>query len=134
MPRSGRSNDRDASPRSSACRTGASSWAPSWDRIPSRSSAPMRCSSREQPLTPTASPALAPDRVRLVLLVIVLAGLGLAVWLRLAPIFADFAFGDGGLFWVMAKDLRNNGFLPPDVTTYNTGDIPWVYPPIGIYL
>ena len=56
------------------------------------------------------------------------------VWLRLAPIFADFAFGDGGLFWVMANDLRDNGFVPPDVTTYNTGDIPWVYPPIGIYL
>jgi len=94
----------------------------------------MRCSNREQPLTRTASPALAPDRVRLVLLVMVLAGLALAVWLRLAPIFADFAFGDGGLFWVMANDLRDNGFLPPDVTTYNTGDIPWVYPPIGIYL
>jgi hypothetical protein len=94
----------------------------------------MRCSNREQPLTRIASPALAPDRVRLVLLVIVLAGLGLAVWLRLAPIFADFAFGDGGLFWVMANDLRDNGFLAPAVTTYNTGDIPWVYPPIGIYL
>ena len=94
----------------------------------------MRCSSREQPLTQSGERALAPDRVRLVLLVIVLAGLGLAVWLRLAPIFADFAFGDGGLFWVMANDLRDNGFVPPDVTTYNTGDIPWVYPPIGIYL
>ena len=34
----------------------------------------------------------------------------------------------------MANDLRDNGFLPPDVTTYNTGDIPWVYPPLGIYL
>jgi hypothetical protein len=57
-----------------------------------------------------------------------------AVWLRLAPIFADFAFGDGGLFWVMANDLRENGFLPPMTTSYNTGDIPWVYPPMGIYL
>src|SRR6187551_2233117 len=94
----------------------------------------MRSSRDEQALTRTALPALAPDRVRRVLLVIVLAGLALAAWLRLAPIFADFAFGDGGLFWVMANDLRNNGFLPPDVTTYNTGDIPWVYPPIGIYL
>jgi hypothetical protein len=94
----------------------------------------MRSSRDEQPLTRTSLPALAPDRVRLVLLVIVLAGLALAAWLRLAPIFADFAFGDGGLFWVMANDLRDNGFVPPDVTTYNTGDIPWVYPPIGIYL
>lgn len=57
-----------------------------------------------------------------------------AVWLRLAPVFADFAFGDGGLFWVMANDLRENGFLAPMTTSYNTGDIPWVYPPLGIYL
>lgn len=61
-------------------------------------------------------------------------GIAVAVWLRLAPFFADFAFGDGGLFWVMANDLRGNGFVPPAVTTYNTGDIPWVYPPLGIYL
>jgi hypothetical protein len=61
-------------------------------------------------------------------------GIAVAVWLRLAPIFADFAFGDGGLFWVMANDLRNNGFIPPDFTTYNTGDIPWVYPPLGLYI
>jgi hypothetical protein len=78
--------------------------------------------------------ALATDRAGLVLLVIVAAGIAAAIWLRLAPIFTDFAFGDGGLFWVMANDLRDNGFVPPDVTTYNTGDIPWVYPPIGIYL
>jgi hypothetical protein len=57
-----------------------------------------------------------------------------AVWLRLAPIFADFAFDDGGLFWVMANDLRDNGFLPPMVSSFNAGDIPWVYPPIGLYL
>lgn len=61
-------------------------------------------------------------------------GIVVAVWLRLAPVFADFAFGDGGLFWVMANDLRANGLAPPELTTYNTGDIPWVYPPLGIYL
>jgi hypothetical protein len=52
----------------------------------------------------------------------------------MAPLFADFAFGDGGLFWVMARDLRENGFIPPDFTTYNAGDIPWMYPPLGLYL
>src|SRR6188508_3547439 len=57
-----------------------------------------------------------------------------AIWLRLAPVFADFAFGDGGLFWVMANDLRGNGFVPPEFTSFNAGDIPWVYPPLGIYL
>ena len=60
--------------------------------------------------------------------------LATALWLRLSPVFADFPFGDGGLFWVMANELRENGFVPPSATTYNTGDIPWVYPPLGIYL
>ena len=66
--------------------------------------------------------------------VLVAAALAVAVWLRLASVFAEFPSGDGGLFWVMANDLRNNGFIPPAVTTYNTGDIPWVYPPLGLYL
>lgn len=65
-------------------------------------------------------------------------GLGLAavasVVVRLAPLLADFPFGDGGLFWVMAADLRNNGFAPPMFTSFNFGDIPWMYPPIGLYL
>ena len=39
--------------------------------------------------------------------------LATALWLRLSPVFADFPFGDGGLFWVMANDLRENGFVPP---------------------
>ncbi len=60
--------------------------------------------------------------------------LALAVWLRVAPAFADFASGDGGLFWVMAGDLRGNAFVPPGVTSFNTGDIPWAYPPLGLYL
>lgn len=68
------------------------------------------------------------------LLAVIAIGLAVAVWLRMAPLFADFAFGDGGLFWVMARDLRENGFIPPDFTTYNTGDIPWVYPPLGLYV
>src|SRR5688572_21622827 len=68
------------------------------------------------------------------LMAVVAIGLAVAVWLRLAPLFADFAFGDGGLFWVMARDLRENGFIPPDFTSYNAGDIPWVYPPLGLYL
>ena len=34
----------------------------------------------------------------------------------------------------MVLDLRDNGFLPPDFTTFNAGDIPWMYPPVGLYL
>ena len=60
--------------------------------------------------------------------------IAVAVWLRLGSAFAEFPSGDGGLFWVMANDLSHNGFVPPTFTTYNTGDIPWVYPPLGLYL
>ena len=62
------------------------------------------------------------------------AAVAAAVWLRLASVFAEFPSGDGGLFWVMAADLRSSGFVPPAFTGYNTGDIPWVYPPLGLYL
>ncbi len=68
------------------------------------------------------------------LILVVAVGTAVAVWLRLAPLFADFAFGDGGLFWVMANDLRGNGFVPPDVTTYNAGGHSVGLPAAGIYL
>ena len=64
----------------------------------------------------------------------VVAALAVAVGLRLAPMFGDFPTGDGGLFWVMAGELRDNGFAPPMTTGYNDAGIPWVYPPIGLYL
>jgi hypothetical protein len=64
----------------------------------------------------------------------VVAALAVAVGLRLAPLFGDFPTGDGGLFWVMAGELRDNGFAPPMTTGYNHAGIPWVYPPIGLYL
>ena len=60
--------------------------------------------------------------------------IAVAVWLRAAPLRADFAFGDGGLFWVMANGLRENGLLPPSTVYYNGEAIPWVYPPFGLYL
>lgn len=68
------------------------------------------------------------------MLVLVAVAVALAIWLRLESAFADFPSGDGGLFWVMGNELRASGFIPPAFTTYNTGDIPWVYPPIGLYL
>jgi hypothetical protein len=64
----------------------------------------------------------------------VAVGIGLALLLRARPLFLDFPLGDGGLFWVMANDLIGNGFVPPVVTTYNGGQIPWMYPPLGLYL
>ena len=65
-----------------------------------------------------------------------LAGLvaAVAVWVRLAPLFTAFIIGDGGLFWVMSNELRANAFVPPMTTGYNDAGIPWVYPPLGLYL
>ena len=67
----------------------------------------------------------------------VLLGLAIAVGLvvRLAPILrADFPIGDGGLFVTMARDLRNAGFVPPAHLSYNGADIPFAYPPLGVYI
>jgi hypothetical protein len=61
--------------------------------------------------------------------------LGLLLAVRTARILAsDFPIGDGGLFTVMARDLRATGFALPAFTSYNDGTIPFVYPPLGIYL
>jgi 4-amino-4-deoxy-L-arabinose transferase-like glycosyltransferase len=60
-----------------------------------------------------------------------LTGLGL----RLAPILAaDFPLRDGGLFVTMAHDIRNAGFGLPEFSTFNAGDVPFAYPPLGIYI
>jgi uncharacterized membrane protein len=64
-----------------------------------------------------------------------LGALGLLVSVRLAPIVAsDFPLGAGGLFVVMAHDLRETGFALPAFTSFNDGTIPFVYPPLGIYV
>lgn len=60
-----------------------------------------------------------------------LAGLGL----RLAPILAaDFPLRDGGLFVTMARDIRNAGFGLPEFSTFNAGNVPFAYPPLGLYI
>lgn len=45
-----------------------------------------------------------------------------------------FPLNDGGLFYVMADDIQRNGFLLPEWTSYNGGDIPFAYPPAALYL
>jgi len=55
--------------------------------------------------------------------------------LRLGPILlADFPLSDGGLFVTMANDIRHAGFGLPDFSSYNAGDVPFAYPPLGLYL
>ena len=56
-------------------------------------------------------------------------------WPRLAPALgSNFPIGDGGLFYAMAQDLQASHFALPLVTSYNAGQIPFIYPPLGIYL
>lgn len=63
--------------------------------------------------------------------VALVTGLGL----RLAPILvADFPLRDGGLFVTMAHDIRHASFGLPLFSTFNTGEVPFAYPPLGIYI
>jgi hypothetical protein len=65
-----------------------------------------------------------------VLAIVVIGGL-----VRLAPVVgAASPAGDGGLFATMINDIRAAGFALPAYTTYNGGDIPFAYPPLGLYL
>lgn len=67
--------------------------------------------------------------------VLFVGALGLILPVRMAPILAsDFPLGDGGLFTVMARDLQSTGLALPAFTSYNDGTIPFVYPPLGVYL
>ena len=45
-----------------------------------------------------------------------------------------FPVNDGGMFYSLTQDLVRNGFVPPALTTYNQGGIPFAYPPLGLYL
>ena len=46
----------------------------------------------------------------------------------------DFPLNDGGLFFAMTRDLQDANYLLPATTSYNGGDIPFAYPPLGLYL
>lgn len=47
---------------------------------------------------------------------------------------SKFPLNDGGLFYVMIRDLQSAGYRLPAYTSYNGGQIPFVYPPLGFYL
>jgi hypothetical protein len=59
----------------------------------------------------------------------------LGAYLRLWPVLTSaFPLNDGGLFYRMAQELIASGFSLPDYTSYNRADIPFAYPPLGLYL
>ncbi len=57
------------------------------------------------------------------------------IFLRFLPgLQAGFPLNDGGMFLSMIRDLRAGHFLLPPFTSYNQSDIPFAYPPFGIYM
>lgn len=54
---------------------------------------------------------------------------------RAIPIVTTtFPLNDGGLFYMMTRDLQHANFLLPATTSYNGVGIPFVYPPLAFYL
>lgn len=51
-----------------------------------------------------------------------------------SPWMAGFPVNDGGMFYVMMKDLQANHYIPPLYTTYNYLNIPFAYPPLAFYI
>jgi hypothetical protein len=46
----------------------------------------------------------------------------------------DFPVGDGGLFYNMIENIKDNRFALPNFATYNGSVIPFAYPPLSFYL
>lgn len=66
-------------------------------------------------------------------ILIILAGfIGLLVRLP-AALQSAYPLNDGGLFYRMILELQANGFRLPLYTTYNSSQIPFAYPPLGLY-
>jgi len=66
---------------------------------------------------------------------ILLAALLFGTLFRFFPSWlASFPINDGGMFFVMMKDLQASHFIPPVFTTYNNLNIPFAYPPLALYI
>ena len=52
----------------------------------------------------------------------------------LPVVMAGFPVNDGGMFYVMVEEIKTNHFLLPAFTHYNLADIPFAYPPFGLYI
>src|SRR3990172_6153987 len=51
-----------------------------------------------------------------------------------APIQASFPLNDGALFYAMIRDIQQNNYALPAVTTYNFAGLPLAYPPLAFYI
>lgn len=63
-----------------------------------------------------------------------LVALALAVLVRVLPVAgAAASVGDGGLFYAMVEDIRAAGLGLPNVSSYNSLEIPFIYPPLALW-
>lgn len=75
------------------------------------------------------------DRVELATAALLGVAAVLTVLVRLVPVLrADFPLNDGGLFYLMTRELQQAHYHLPAYTTYNGAHIPFAYPPVGFYL
>jgi len=66
---------------------------------------------------------------------VLLAAIIFGAWFRVMPAwYAGFPVNDGGLFYTMMRDVQANHYFPPLYTTYNNLNIPFAYPPLGLYV
>ena len=76
--------------------------------------------------------ALASRRVELLAVSIPML---LGILVRIAPVAgAGFPVGDGGMFYVMVREIQQAGLAIPAATAYNGAGIPFAYPPLGLWL
>ena len=59
----------------------------------------------------------------------------LGALVRIAPVAgAGFPVGDGGMFYVMVREIQRAGMAIPATTAYDGAGIPFAYPPLGLWL
>ncbi len=73
-----------------------------------------------------------PKLLSILILTIIIS---ISLYLRFIPLIeSPLPINDGGLFYKMTVDLVGSKFLLPKYTSYNNLNIPFVYPPLGIYV
>lgn len=64
-----------------------------------------------------------------------MTAVALGLILRLLPaLSADFPLNDGGLFYLMTREIQRAHYALPVYTSYNSAQIPFAYPPLGFYI
>ena len=64
-----------------------------------------------------------------------LAAVALAIVVRGVHVLSSgFPLNDGALFYAMTRDIQQANYSLPAFTSYNSGDIPFGYSPLGFYL